>query len=120
MDEKVFFEEGSIKVTNSRFIAGAQTYAMSGVTSVRSAVHLPKRTGIYILGGVGLLMLVGGAEIAGILALGIAVALWFVNKPKYSVALTSASGETDAHLSPDQDLIARIVNAINEAIIHRG
>lgn len=36
MEEKSFYNEGGVSVSNSRFIAGGQTYAMSGVTSVKS------------------------------------------------------------------------------------
>lgn len=37
MEEKVFFEHGSVKVTNARFVVDAQTFAMSNVTSVAQA-----------------------------------------------------------------------------------
>ena len=33
--EKVFFEYDDVKVTNTRFINGANTYAMAGVTSIK-------------------------------------------------------------------------------------
>lgn len=34
MSEKVFLDEGEVKVTQARFIVPAQTYAMAGITSV--------------------------------------------------------------------------------------
>jgi hypothetical protein len=42
VEEKVFFEDGANKVTNTRFVVGAQTYALSGITSVRIAEEAPK------------------------------------------------------------------------------
>jgi len=35
MEERTFFEYEDVKVTNSRFINGGQTFAMNNVTSVK-------------------------------------------------------------------------------------
>ncbi|EGR0495346.1 hypothetical protein RYY30_003524 [Vibrio cholerae] len=43
MEEKIFFESNDVKVTNSRFITGNQTYAMSNVTSVKPHKQSPNR-----------------------------------------------------------------------------
>jgi type III secretory pathway component EscS len=34
MEEKVFYDDGENKVTNTRFVTGSQTYAISNITSV--------------------------------------------------------------------------------------
>ena len=41
-------------------------------------------------------------------------------RPKFIVQIGSASGETKALESEDEAHIRKIVNAMNEAIIHKG
>ena len=41
MEEKTFFDD--VKVTNSRFISGSQTYAMSNITSAKAYEKKPNR-----------------------------------------------------------------------------
>lgn len=74
MDEKVFLNKGSVKVTNSRFIVNGQTYAMSNVTSVKTGVIKANRGGAVIIGLIGLLCLLGGGWVtfAGVVLLGFA------------------------------------------------
>lgn len=123
MTEQVFFEQGSVKVTNARFIVNSQTYAMNGVTSVKSSVVPPSRTGAMIAIGFGLLMVFvaeGGAKIIGIAIA--AAGAWFLTQQKstHSVYLSSASGEVQALSDTDEGYINSVVHALNEALIHRG
>jgi len=66
----------------------------------------------------------GGAILAGaifgLLVLAGGIALIIMAKPTYVVAIGTAGGEVDALGSRDQDYVATIVSAMNEAIIHRG
>ncbi len=123
-EEKVFFEQGNIKVTNSRFIVPAQTYAMSGVTSVRTVYSQPLK-GPAILGIFGAVCVGAikdgeyGAAFVGLICVAIAV-VWFIKRKRYTVVLSSASGETEALTSKDSSLVSRIVAALNDAIISRG
>jgi hypothetical protein len=48
MDERTFFQCEDIAVTNSRFVVGAQTFALSNITSVKATEQPPNR----LLGGV--------------------------------------------------------------------
>jgi hypothetical protein len=41
MAERTFLDEGGVTVTNARFVVPVQTYAMSGITSVKSLKHTP-------------------------------------------------------------------------------
>ena len=122
MEEKSFFNEGGGSVTNARFIAQGQTYAMSGITSVKSFRQDPSRKGPIILGIVGLLIMTGGgsAIIVGLLFIAGAAAWWFLPQPEFSVLLSSASGEVKALASKDGQFITSVVNALNDAIVHRG
>lgn len=131
MSEQVFFESqsGGVVVTNSRFVVGNQTYTMQGVTSIRSHAEVeevPKgKIGpiAIILGGV---IAAGvGLTIPGILVIAVGAA-WLRkrlrNKDKwtYYVFMNSASGETRALSSEDEEFIGEVVAALNEAIVSRG
>lgn len=120
-NEKVYFEEGGVSVTKARFIVPAQTYAMSGITSVKAAVDQPLK-GPAILGGIGVLMMFSGevgAIIIGLLLIAGAV-LWFIKGKKHIVVLSSASGEAKALSSTNEGFIGRIIAALNDAIVARG
>ena len=83
MTEEVFFEQGSVKVTNARFIVNAQTYAMNGVTSVKSNVVPPNRTGVLVAIGIGLLMLFAGEGAMRLVGLAVAGAAgWYLTQQK--------------------------------------
>jgi hypothetical protein len=41
-------------------------------------------------------------------------------KPNFIVMLTSSGGEMEAYSSQDRDFMARVINAIHQAIIARG
>lgn len=123
MTEEVFFEQGTVKVTNARFIVDAQTYAMNGVTSVKSSITPPSRSGAFIAIGVGILIALaadGGAKLVGVLIAG--AGAWYLSqlKPTHSVYLSSASGEVQALTGEDEGYINNVVTALNEALIHRG
>ncbi len=122
MAENTFLDEGGVTVTNARFIVPAQTYAMSGITSVKSLKHTPSIKGPVILCFIGLLSMAGSKEaiIPALIFIAAGIAWFILNKPKYSVVLSSASGEAEALTSKDSDFIFRIVKALNEAIIARG
>lgn len=126
-EEKMILDQEGITISNSRFIVNGQTYAMSGITSVRSTVFHPSKMWpiLMILFGVWgvcaflFLQEYGGIVVGlGILAIGI---LWLRSKkPTYAVKLTSSSGEVQACSSQDEEFVVKIVNAINDAIVHRG
>jgi len=126
-EEKVMLEDRGITVTSARFIAGGQTYAMNGVTSVKSSVYHPSKLWpvlLTIFGLFGILSGLGNQTVMGVIV-GVALALlgilWFRSKkPVYAVRLTSSSGEAEAYTSEDGDFVGRVVNAINDAIVHRG
>ena len=127
MEETEFFKDGGVTVTNARFIAGNQTYAMSGITSVKSLRQDPSRTGPIILGILGLLAIIGGGDAmfggvrgAGVIALAASALFLLVQKTEFSVLLTTASGEVKALASRDGAFISKVVGALNDSIVHRG
>ncbi|MFP6847555.1 MAG: DUF6232 family protein [Pseudomonas sp.] len=122
MDETIFFNQGNVSVSNSRFIVDGQTYAMSNVTSVKSGVTPPDRGASIVIAAIGLLCLFGSGWIfiAGIVALAIAALVWIGNKEKYSVILNTSSGENQALVSEEKEYIANVITSLNEAIVSRG
>lgn len=120
MEEKTFFEYEDVKVTNSRFISGGQTYAMSNVTSVKSHVEKPNRLGGIVALVVGLVALASGAVFVGLVIAAGAGFYLYSQKTTYHVMLTTSGSETSALKTYQLDYIAKVVNALNEAIVHRG
>lgn len=123
MGEDIFYEAPGVKVTNARFVVNNQTYAMNGVTSVKSVVIPPSYGGAIIAIIVGLVLLVAGA--AGMKVLGLAIAavgvfLIVKAKAEHIVVLHSASGEAQALKSTDGQHIGDVINALNDALVHRG
>jgi len=113
-----FFEENGVTVTNTRFSVPSQTYAMSGITSVKSYNRSPNRRVPIALALIGCGLFFG--KIIGIILLILAVLCWILSKPEYQVRLSTASGEATALRSKDQNWISKVVNSVNDAIIHRG
>lgn len=118
--EKTFLSTQGATVTNTRVIVPGQTYAMAGITSVRSTVLPAKRGWAIVTVLVGLVCLFGKAYGFGILLLVIGIA-WAVSlKDSHAVPLSSASGEVHAVVSKDAGYISKIVQAVNEAIVYRS
>lgn len=117
--ETVFLEESGVKVTNARFVVFGKTHALSGITSVSSYKISPSRKGPIVLILLGIL---SAAMIKGyaIIFIALGIVWWIMQKNTYKVHMESASGSFDALDSKDEDFIDRVVNALNDAIIHRG
>ena len=122
MEEKVFFNARNVNVTNARFIAQGQTYAMSGITSIKSYQQDPSRVSpivVFLIGGV--FAIAGGvATFIGLGIIALAIVMWASQKKTFSVLLNTASGESEALTSDDSRFISQVVEALNEAIIYRG
>ncbi len=118
-EEKVFYDGGNVKVTNSRFLTYGTTTSMSGVTSVSKYAHHPSRKGPIILAIIGLILFAWQWFIA-LIVIAAAVAWWMSQKVTYSIQLASASGQTEALNSKDESLVDQIIEALNEAIVYRN
>lgn len=119
--EKVFYQDINVTVTQARFVSQSKTYAMSNISSVSIRRIARSIMGEIFLMLIGLALLVSdGTRIIGFLMIIIAIVLFFVRKDSYSVRINSNSGEADGFISKDKDMIHKIVDAVNEAIIYRG
>jgi len=118
--EKIYYEGGEVKVTNARFIVSSQTYAMSGITSVKFYSEKPSKLGPLIAFSIAIIALLSQANIwvIGIpLILGV---LLLLRKATHHVVLSSASGETRALNSQNKEFISSVIQSLNDAIVARG
>jgi hypothetical protein len=122
MQEQEFFSSENVYVSLTRFVAFGQTYAMSGVTSVKATEVHPGRLLPILMGGIGILCFMGdgGAMVLGTLLVLLAAALWLLQKPEYFVTLSVSSGEVRALKSDDREFISKVIQALNDSIVARG
>lgn len=141
--EKVYYQDSNVTITNARAILSGKTYAMANITSVSATVRPPNRLWAIVFAGSGLCCIMAGLatslfevyavglESAGVgggvvgLVLGgigvaIGVLMWIATKAFYRVTVGSASGEVHALESHDKEYVQKLVAAMNQAIIERG
>ena len=131
-----FFNLDKVTVTSARFVVSDKTYVMSNVTSVSYSHQKPSSDGAFMMIMVGafFILLIIAAVVDGKMT-GTAflvmtlIGLFFLYmgiksyknlKMKYSVVLQTSSGAVQALESTDQGYIESVVEALNNAIIHRG
>jgi hypothetical protein len=118
-EERTFFEDGTIIVTNAHFTVPGRIFAMSDIKGVRFERTQATRswpTALYLLGlgsffarlyRFGLILLIVGAL------------LNLVSRPKYTIVLDSVSGDVRAFTSSDRDYISEIMDALKKALAYR-
>lgn len=127
--EQTFLSEGGVLVTNTRFVYAGQTYAMANVTSVRADPQSVGCFAILLLVGGAIAIVVGVAQmvqgsspaplLTGLVAAPFGAFLAWTQMVTY-VILHTAGEERRTLASKDRAFVARIVAAVNEAIVHRG
>lgn len=121
MSETVFFQDAGVTVTNSRFMVNGQMHAMANITSVRRYVQQPNRLWPILMLLVGFFMMASkDSLVMGLIVLAIAAAWLFLQKSVHSVMLSTAAGESQALSDTDSARITNIIDALNNAIVHRG
>lgn len=120
MEEKTFFEYEDVKVTNTRFISGAQTYAMSNVTSVKNQVDKPNRIAPVALFLFGVAVFFKSSFGWGLVVCAIAGLWLYRQKTTYHVMLSTSGGETSALKTHQLQYVTKVVAALNDAIVFRG
>lgn len=119
MDETTFFEHGTVRVTNSRFIVDGQTFAMSNITSVKPREEVPSRTLPVLLIIFAVILVLN--EVYWAVILGFIALVWLAKqKTAYHVMLHTSGGETSALKTYEPEYLQSVVTAINNAIVHRG
>lgn len=121
MDERTFYQDPNVMVTQSRFIVGGKTYAMRNISSVHVGKIEPSRIGAGLLLLFGILLSFSDASRAiGIIAVVLGAIWLFLLKNKYTVRISSNSGEANSLVSKDQGYISQIVAAVNDAMVYKG
>jgi len=126
MDNKIFYENNSLKVTDKKFIVGKKTFVLSNVTSIdssKSSVIFFRILGfIFIIVGVGnsinALDATGVIDFhsIGYLYWSVMGALFFLPKAKYSIILKTAGADNNVYSSKNKQEIDEIVEALNQSI----
>ena len=133
-DEHVFLSDNDIYVSNTKVMLHGTTYATANITSVTKRFTPASKGCAVLLIVIGAFMTLGSLGAIGskepgmgivmfLICAGIVIAgiAWFRSlKPTYHVVLASASGEREGMSSKDNDLVDRVIDAITNAITHRG
>ena len=126
--EKVFFEQGSIKVTESRFVNGTTTYPINGITSIVADAKEPSYSSAgwvafvgVIFGIVGIAPPIGWGAIAfGVFLLVMAFGIARTKKVQYVIVFGTAGGDKDGLVTEDRIARDAVLKALNDAVSHKG
>lgn len=119
--ETTFYKDLNVTVTQSRYVTQSKTYAMRNISSVHVFEIIKSKKFPAILMILGLLLLFSGdTRIIGIIVAAVGALILFLIKNEYAVRISTNSGEANSIVSKDKIYIQKIVNALNQAIIHRG
>ncbi len=122
--ETEFFSDPNtgVRVTSARFIpAPNKTYAMAGITSVTLGVWRGCRWFPILLICLLSIWAVQSPQAEPIPLFFVALCgFWLYGaRARYSVRLFSASGQSEDLQSRDRQYVARVIDAINQAIVFR-
>jgi len=120
-NETKFYQDGFVTVTQSRFVTQSKTYAMRNISSVHVFEIIKSKTKAVLVIIFGLLFLFS-KDIFWVGFIIIALGIWWLIsiKNEYAVRISTNAGEVNSIVSKNKDYIQKIVNALNDAIIHRG
>lgn len=120
-NEVNFYQDGAVTVTQSRLVTHSKTYAMRNISSVHLfEIEKSKRLPLLLLIA-GVLLVFGEETRIAAAALILAGGFWYRSiKNDFAVRISTNSGESNSIVSKDRQYVQGIVDAMNEAIIHRG
>ena len=121
-DEQTFFQDKDVTVTSARFVVKGQWFAMSDITSAKK-FRAGKHWFLPIL-----VMAVGWLQfccsdrrlLAGLLAMLLGVIWLLGGRTTYHVKITTFGSEKSVLNSRQEEYIAEVVRALNDAIVARG
>ena len=136
--EKVYYDDGNVKITSKRTVLEDKTYVLANISSVTvNTIKQEAKSGnmgcLWVIGVffaiMGFAMLIDNVVGGGIFFLitaGTACLIAYKfgkgtpGWEKYSVKIGSNAGDSDGLISDDKEYIKKIVNSINDAIIENG
>jgi hypothetical protein len=147
-EEKIFFQQNNVLVSQSRLVIGDKTYVLRNISSVSTAsncsIKKPSKTFYKILVGIASILLFQKIITIGlylevnkevpfsdyvkvVLYIGLIIfSIYTMSKLKtqyfysYFIRISSNSGTSDVLNSPDKSYIQKVVDALNQAIIYNG
>jgi hypothetical protein len=127
--EKVFYQVGGTTVTSTRFVSGGKTFAIQKIASVRGTETPARYAGSIGLIFFGLMALFVGFKIPGfgliisgigILIIALSILQLLRQKRVFSIVLGIGGNEVIAYRTTSRDIVDKIIQAINQAIVSRG
>lgn len=119
--ETQFYQDGTVTVTQSRFVTQSKTYAMRNIPSVHIFEIEKNRVTPIIMILIGLPFLFSGDVFwIGLIIITLGILWLFTIKNEYAVRISTNAGEANSIISKDRIYIQKIVDALNDAIIYRG
>lgn len=115
--EKIFYKDPKVTVTQSGFVVGTETYSIKDISLVSNFEIIKSKTGPIIQMALGAILLIPPELriLGGILV--IIGFLWlFSVKNEYAVRISTNVGEVDSVVSTNRDYIQKIVDALHEAL----
>lgn len=120
-NEVNFYQDGFVTVTQARFVTQSKTYAMRNISSVHLFEIVKSKKLAVLLVIIGVLLMIGEeTKIAGAGFLIAGGVIYRSIKNEFAVRISTNSGESNSIVSKDRKYVQGIVDALNEAIIHRG
>lgn len=120
MDRKVFFSDGGIIISDSRFIASGYIYSIWDITSVRlGVVEAPRWLGVYSMGaGLVVLLIEDTLFVPGGCCIALGMMVCMFAKTRYAVILETATGEHRVFSDTSKHYIERVICALDEAMVN--
>ncbi len=119
-EEKSFLNEKGIAVTSARFVVSGKTYPMSAINSVKYTVENPDITAPVVISVIGVASFwLAKAWWYALVLLAVAVGWWFLLRKKYTIEIELSSGPQDVYTTHNKEFVDKVIEALNEAIVHR-
>ena len=119
MADQVYLEEGGITVTEEQLLVPGLSFNIRDIDGVGVRGKRPSRLAPILVGLVGLAIWLSTSQLYTYLGLAIVAAAWIWIrrlKTRYRIVLDIGDSETTALESVDEQLIERVVKALNEAM----
>ena len=123
-EEKDFFKDSNVLITQSRFVCLDKTYAMRNISSVSIGTIRGRISGwliIFLFLAI-IIAFANDSFVFGVIFVLFLFLYMYFGQPKdkYIVRINSNSGEVNALESLNKEYIQKVVDALNNAIIYRG
>jgi len=122
MDRKVFFSDGGVIISDSRFIASGYIYNIRDIISVRLAVIEPPRGAAVFILSIGLLCLLteGALFVVGGCLVALGVMMWLFIRTAYAVVIETATGEHKVLKEKNRRYVEQVIHALDAALVNRS